>query len=607
MSKYGRRRKMNQAKKNDYYGGNESYRAISNGMQNLSGQLYCATNAIQANIVQVGNKIDTALRKCERVRVSRELGELTGGQVVAIDTFSDESKAVVAYLANLWGPCEAYRFEIDEDDWDCGIFGLYYKGSKEWIVGRIDKVESSSYLYNLFNRLGFKWHGKIPVSDAKRVLCEGYANKILMTKNAVGMSALAGWKNGRFQHSNTFPIGIPEGITNFPVHAKNFEELDLSEEMVEKYFKEMRRIKDEKDRLVVMIYPFLSMIASILAGKGNSLNFGLNFIKLSEFERDKICGWLQIFNRKFCTPMSADISEKEFAHELRTVKDECLILDCTEHLDESTYEKDKKRKRCRKVFRTILEDRKVSGRKSGPICAGVCTLSSRFQAGKVIYNIFVDDDWFKGEGEALEPKVMEGVFSAFVKFAENHMAEIEEIIAERYGWKDDRESMILRGSLLVERFWKSRGFNLIKAAGFQNPIDFGKFFEENSYDDEEKLEIFLHCFRKGIAHYEVVPKEAGKFEGDIQIYYDPEWLLIPTSILDKIVDKCGGRKFKLQILAKLKESKKLNTDSEGLSKRLVIAGERREVYQIKREFFNKPGCVDVIALGGGKRADRQRK
>lgn len=597
---------MKQEERKDYLG-KESYQAISNEMQNLGRQLYYATNAIQANVVQVENKIDTALRKCQHIRVSRELGELTSGEIVAIDTFSDESKAVVAYLANLWGPCEAYRFEIDEDDWDCGIFGLYYKGSKEWIVGLIEKVDKSSYLYDLFNRLGYKWHGKIPVSDAKRILCEGYANKILMTQNTVEISALAGWKNGCFQHSNTFPIGIPEGITNFPVHAKNFKELDLSEEMAEKYFKDMRRIRDEKDRLVVMVYPFLSIIAHILSDKGHPLNFGLNFIKLSEFERDKICGWLQIFNRKFCTPMSADISEKEFAHELRTIKDECLILDCTEHLDESTYEKNKKRKRCRKAFRTILEDRKVSGRKSGPICAGVCTLSSRFQVGKAIYNIFLDDDWFKEEGEDLEPKVMEGVFSAFVKFVENHMDEIEEIIVERYRWKDDRESMILRGSILVERFWRSRSFNLIKAAGFQNSIDFGNFFDENSYDDEEDFEIFLQCFRKGIAHYEVVPKDTGKFEEDLQIYYDEEWLLIPTGVMDKIVDKCGGRKFKLQILSKLKESKKLNTDSEGLSKRLVIAGERREVYQIKRAFFNKPGCVDVIALGGEKYADRQRK
>lgn len=77
--------------------------------------------------------------------------------------------------------------------------------------------------------------------------------------------------------------------------------------------------------------------------------------------------------------------------------------------------------------------------------------------------------------------------------------------------------------------------------------------------------------------------------------------------MDKIIDKCGGRKFKLQVLAKLKESKTLDTDSEGLSKRLVIAGKRREVYQIKKDFFNKPGYVDVIALGGGKCADRPGK
>ena len=169
---------MNREERTDYHGGNGSYQEISNRMQNLSGQLYCATNAIQANIVQVGNKIETALRKCKRIRVSRELGELTRGEIAVIDTFSDESKVVIACLANLWGPCEVYRFEIDEDDWDCGIFGLYYKGSNEWIVGLIEKIDKSSYLYNLFNHLGIKWHGKIPVSDAKRVLCEGYANKI---------------------------------------------------------------------------------------------------------------------------------------------------------------------------------------------------------------------------------------------------------------------------------------------------------------------------------------------------------------------------------------------------------------------------------------------
>lgn len=82
------------------------------------------------------------------------------------------------------------------------------------------------------------------------------------------------------------------------------------------------------------------------------------------------------------------------------------------------------------------------------------------------------------------------------------------------------------------------------------------------------------------------------------LYFDENWLYIPTKVLDEMLKHGGVLSEKLNILYTLKKAGKLKCDQDGLSKKVQVESQRSEYYSISKGFFNKPGIPSIVDLGG---------
>ena len=75
-----------------------------------------------------------------------------------------------------------------------------------------------------------------------------------------------------------------------------------------------------------------------------------------------------------------------------------------------------------------------------------------------------------------------------------------------------------------------------------------------------------------------------------------EYVYFPPFILEEMLKMDGLTSQRDEILMHLKSGGIIKVDAVGLTRRLQIAGERREYYQIQREFFNALGLPEIIDL-----------
>lgn len=558
-----------------------------------------ATQLIRGDIYHLSQRVENMTRKPRRKCIDRNLACLQSGEIVVINRFDDGTGIIGACIVGVRGPWKAYRVIVKETDWSIPLFALHFEGTGDWIVGRYEKLKGS-YLYELFMRAGIQFETKILRSELKRILHEGFVGEICLTENKFKISALAGWSHGKLQCAENYFLGITEDVKNFPVCQKSFKKIELTEDAMTEYFSEMKCIHNEKDRLLVVAYSFLPMIASFLREHKKKLTFGLNFVILFPVDKDRICSWFQIFNRDCCIPLNGGMTNTKLKEELRTIKDESIIVDCTIRDEELPYEKKKKMSTVKKVYSVVLGEERLEGRMNEPVHGGVVTFSSNFLHGRRICNVLVTEEWCqeKIDWKFMENEVMERIYSGLSQYLKCEAEKVSELINKRRSSGDERVNVFAIGMDILNDFWAKHGMDFLNEAGIDKKIKPEEIFDENIYDETELMEQFVHGVRNEAKNYIFISKKSGKSEKNL-IYYSEEYLLFPVKLFENILVNQGLCRCKEKILLELKEKGVLKTDAEGLSKKLQINGNRFETYQIRKSLFDEVGKIDIISLGGG--------
>jgi len=573
---------------------------IMDSVKNVGYMVGVADNHIQkmhGDIQNLQKEVRGSSRKPKPKRVDRKLEILQTGEMALVDYYSDGKRTLATCVFGLRGPWKTYRLEIEEENLEMPIFGIYFQGSDTWVIGLIEKMKAS-YLYDLFIRQGICFETAIPRNVVKTALYEGLAGDIFGTENTIKISALAGWWNGRLQHKEMFMLGIQEDICSFPVQKKTFRHLEYTKETARQYFREMYCIKNEKDRLIVMIYPFIAMVSSIFSKNRNDVSFVLNFIRLSDMDNGRIGCWLKIFNRASFAPLSGNMTEKQLIREIGRMKDEVLLLDAT-YNEEAYYEKRKKQGSFKKALQLIMGKEQLVMRSNGRVYGGLAAISSEFEPGKEVYNIFCTPDWYQNDDNRFrEDEVMERLLSEFCRFAEKNMEDIEERIRKKRGFQDARMTNLAVICDILSLFWGRKGVDFLRSAGFRESPDFASFFKKDMCSDEEFLHLLVKYVRKGAAEF-LFAERGTPEEQKNRISYDSDYLWFPLKVFDRILEGTAIERQKNQILMIAKKKRLLFTDAEGLSKRLNIGG-GIETYKFRRDTFNSPGLTDIVALGKEK-------
>ncbi len=561
---------------------------------------YCKTkvDGQEVKLYQRADRVDYRISKTQRKKVDRQLAELSTGELVIVDIFNDGTWLPGAYITGVQGPWKAYNVEVEQKDLENVLFSLHFEGSNDWIVGEVKKL-SGKYLHDLLVQMGVHIKTAFSKNSIREALYEGFAGAIHLTQSTVSISALAGWHNGKFQCAESYVFAKSPWAKDFPVMQKHFAMLEMEEKTAERYFCELNQISDEKDRLLISVFPFAAFISSLLRKDGLALNFGLNFVIVSGFDKSKICSWLQTFNRKILLPLDADVTDKEMKEILRGINDEVLMLDGTFNEDEDDYRKKKKKRSLLQAIRVINGEERVSGRISEAVCAGIATFSNDIVEDEHMFNIFITEDFHGGrECGFITEKVMEKILTSFIKFVRKEMGNsLHDIIIQPRQFADSRCKILKISFDIVQKFWEERGIDFMGSIGAEN-VSFEAFFDGSMYDGDDMIEEFAIGFRREVRNYFFTDGDMNDRPEGKCIHYDEAYLDIPTGIFRKILGAIGLKSYERPLLVELKRRSFLSAYGEGYTSKKMTAGERRTVYKIKRDLFNRDGLADIVALGG---------
>lgn len=520
-----------------------------------------------------------------------------GGKVVFAQMYDDGSYDAVDFMLNIIGEWKVYRVEFSDCEVRKSKFAIIFEESRQWIIGDYNK-NSARGLYEYFVKAGIVFNPQITKAKVGDALFQCFGSEIQDSAGVLEIPGLAGWKDGKFNSAETFSYLCKYDFVEVPILRKQFERISDERKEYGTYFSIMNGIKEWRDRLLIMVFPLAGMLASMLATENVYIPFSVNFVDMLEYGKYPLCELWQVFNRKQLRMQSLDGTEKELNSILASANDEVLIFDARTDADDSTYRRNKIRNNAEKAHKKIV-GRKVYASIERDVSVALAFVSKEMMLKPNVRNIFLSNDFFEGDAILEKQEVIEVVtriYSEFVKFVEGHYVDVGSIIMKNRGI---RESEMKFWQIMIEilgEFWTNMGVNVTETAKLPKKIDIKQLCVEVQDDANDLIIAFVKCVRSEIGHFTSVRREKYVSGKDTMICYDDTYVWIPPKVLRRMLSLHGLLPKLNTILSRLKADGSLHTDSEGFSRRLQTNGERREMYQIRRDIFDIPGGVDLIDL-----------
>lgn len=567
---------------------------IGQGIQQLSHQMFVNNNFMV-------DMVKTEIQRSERERKKRRKAVIQAWVAETNDTYSlisqydDGTQGATILTVNLVPGTEIYRIQLKGLERMPRHFGINFRQAGIWIIGDEKKMSGKVLREEMIKR-GVIFNGQLTKNKIENALFQFFAPQIEKAP-LLKIPALAGWDNQKFVTAETFAFEESEGFSNLPVRFRHFDYSTNTPLLIDEYFAEFQRVKGDKLRFLLMMCPISALLNTLIAKEGIESDFYLNFVILGDAESRKFANFLQIFNRnkeEVCCENLDDCIK---------VKDEILIFNCCPDVGESEYKKERKL-----LQRISMAEKIVKGELYTPdgyrVTSPVVILSNSVIRKKRALNIFIDEDFIEKIGEEYtEEDVIGSTFFEFVDFCEKNYGDVMHIIhMEKQSLQGKRGGGLRIAYAIFQKFWKSQNVNMAEISTVQES-DLDEVFDFDFSFEDDVITDFVKIVRKEIHKFLICMKNRGTGD-EKEIFYNDEFLWIPTQILNQMFTECGVEREKNKFLEKLKRDGELITDDVGLSRKLQVAGKRFETYQFRRELFNAPGLADIVELGGDTKCSK---
>lgn len=574
---------------------------ILHHLRMLDTNVNCTQQQMREYLNITEKRIQAATRKRRKSLVNQFMAAKSDGEIMLVDVYNDGSQEARKMILNVCGEWKVYRIHFSKIEQQEEKFAIFFPSNRYWIIGNVNK-SNGKYLYEYFIRAGIVFNSEIRKSQIQEALFKQFAPQIDNSCDRMEITELAGWNNNRYLFAENFIYSGRKDFPELPILYKSFRYIEKADKYFTEYFTAIQNIKRWQDRLLIMMYPVIGVLSSVLAEEGIKNMCYMNLVLLESFEKEALMQFFQIFNRGTNHAIMADLNDKNLREELQKVNDEVFIVDAAVGKD-SVYRKKKGEENVKKIIEKLCKN-SSSFDIQRKINAALVIFNDSVIAEKRACNIFVTKEFIKDErkmSEALRSNAMSAFLSSFISYAERHMEDIRSIMRKYKNEETDEKKRLLMVTweIIANGFWESEGVDLAQEAKFPIQIDFDSLCE-NPYDSDSLLDILIQVVRKEIFHFYILEKRQGVVSRDLACYYQENNLWIPPQILDRMLSRNGMLPQKLQILSELKSENVIHTDADGLTRRIQINGKRFEAYQFRRDFFNKPGWVDIVDLGKGE-------
>lgn len=233
---------------------------------------------------------------------------------------------------------------------------------------------------------------------------------------------------------------------------------------------------------------------------------------------------------------------------------------------------------------------------SRKVNAALVVLNHHISDSMKAINILTDTNVFATAFvEMLKSNAVDSFLSSFVRYIEEHMQEVKNVMRQ---CKEKSMSGLL--SILwtiLKLFCGENEINLHEAMQVENDQSFYVVARELREKPELDEAIVMHIMERMYQVY-IQEKHYGcKYMEDC-CYWDAEYYFIPTTIFQSMVKESRISWAKVQMaLLKWKDAKLLHPDGEGFTCRLRVDGHSIETYRFKRGLFDKQLGIDMKDLG----------
>lgn len=575
---------------------------IMQAVQYVGGQVNTVSNQIQVGMDEVIRKVDAATRKPRKAKTSEQVICLQDGGLAILDVYDDGTRDVKPFAVNARGPWTVMRLRLSDAESD-EFFAIILENPSTGIIGRYEKTKAN-YLYDLFIWAGIKFDPCISRSKISELLFMTFAPQIESSQNIVTISSKAGWMNGKMISRENFPFAAVREFAKLPVMQKSLASIEMSAQMWKAYFGELSCVCGWRERFWIMIFPFLSILSSLLNEENRQNRISLNLVPVGNFSTRRCCCWFKLFNRSKLYPVDAALAEKEIVKEIAATKDETLILDCRTKRGENSYQKGKKCRNQEKAQAIFSGDVDLP---TGEAEAGLVTISDNLVRNSFVCNILLSEESLKSLDMPTElvEKSVGGVMAEFIRFIELQMTEVQHIIKRSEQVHSIQAEPLAKVLEIVQMFGQYEGINFLASAGLREDFDVMRVIDQGFSEPEDIMSAFVKAIRREAKNFVFVRKEAANLSGD-EICYDEHYIWFSSEQLKRILKRQGLGKYVTEILHTAQKCHQLITDIDGsLTRRLQRGNIRQERYQFCREFLENVGVASIVDLGKEKDKDER--
>lgn len=536
--------------------------------------------------------------KKKKKKIRTELAEVSGN-TVAVALYDDGSNKALEFFVGGSSSCKILVYSFPEELGLPDIADIEFSPYIEHAC--VTLPTNGNRLYSAFCEVGAKFNAQnFSDREIARLLAGYYIPKINQAPKDM-LSVFSGWSENTYKTGELydwFPRSVQGVIKSIPLSRRYYPDkanYQTEQQYLKDYVFLLNMITKTDTKFLVLTYPFLALFSSLMRDPIPLLN-----IVAEGPVRYALLYMMQTFERWHPLMHSLNSTPKCICQVLSQARDEIVSFtaDITSFM--TPYEQKRMRSNVEEILNLIQRiDILPQPFFRTPTVCGIIFSNFAISDSKLITK-YVESGDVKAEFmnyanfNYSNNDIPAHIFAIFVAFAERNIEDIKlQIRSVNFSNADEAFEFIF--DLLSEMF-SEYSIDLEKELKIQN---IQKIIESLFDDDNDDIaEVFRTIIRKNIRQIVIVDKRNANYPDEMMMYYNNEYIWIPTKLLTNILKEENLLAYRKKILIRLKELGVLITDS-GQTRKLMIAKSRFETVQLKRNFFTRSGELELVELGRG--------
>ncbi len=576
---------------------NQNLATLSEHMQATGAAIYRSNESVTETV----EKLRKDMKKDRKKKTTQKVAMMSNS-IYIIQFFDDGTSEAMPLFLSLGGKYYIKRLIFPAERKEKNRVEIWFPDQDVFVY--VPENSSGKILFDAFVEAGVAFNTQLTVSRCTQALAEFFIPRIRECENTILYSGLAGWEGRffmtkecfrRFRYYRHFPDSLPVLEKSLPgVNSK------AGQERVKEYLNLINDVKGYRLRFWLFLYPYVGLLKTILDQKGYRTDFILTLLTDDLGVKKCILNYLQLFNRYQLCPTTIEGSEKRVMETVACEKDEVLVVDHSTLVTETPYKLHTMENNLEKIMKISTGEKILPppyNRDATFVLAVISDVGINFKGCTL--NFIVEMEDFKKmtfSREEGDDYIGEN-FTGFVNWAMENFNRMEAQLCNCPEELRDKKATIEAVADIVKTRFADIGIDVWEML----KIDVNTLFEkglfecDNIAENDLLLRKFRELVRENIQKTVVLPKKHGVMENGA-VYFDEEWIWIPSFLCTTWLTTAGLRKQRKRLLFTLKSEGILYAD-EGYTHRTQIQFNTLETIMLKRDFFTKTGEVEVISLG----------